>query len=768
MSVQEVNILIKGLYSGEISGLELKPNGLGEWNFDDMQSQFRIRYRGKWQEGLWHGVGDFYETFQTSGKKITVELPNGLFSNGKLIFGDSSSDAHITINKNTDEGKMLEIHIYGYMKQNETKNSLKFLEEATFSKKFYFHNEIIRNSFQKLTQIHIIGNYLRKGGYQIIGSWTIDENQYRLGKILKNEIEDEKKRLISDLKTEIRKSIWVCDESSRYFILGFYVKIAKADVKLEEFLEIILRESDDKICTKSLKLIANCLKEIIELLHESELKNHVYIDTHANTSNEIKSEIESFIQNDYFKFLQSLNDVDIPKCKLNLYNILLFDPNILKMLTDIRHIISDFFLSISFDFEMTDEKSKTDNSDDSVSIILSLISHSWYDYFTCEQNLRKLMKLESSMYFTYGWNDFIERVENIKEACNSYKTYFPHLLSILDEEKYQNFRESETQVSIDVFQFIKKEYIKLLENEFLLESSGTIVNFNEKHDILIVNIINELMKGFCEAIGLDSCVLIEALKSNRSMSYGFLIELIKFKINKEDLIKKFETLNEVLKSQIKEQMNFFMCLYTNSIEVHFYMTEYKERFYLKQMFSIMEGWQKEFSDFKLIKTSFNEIIVRILTIYEFSMEVSLLEKSFLNRDFVFDIMDLISKQITFVRNIESLPLYHNKTEMSKEMISQHTEKSELKHVSYEILADALRIIELINYKVKKVDFAKFIKISEKFYDILAALINDFPEQLNVDDSNHDELEAYTDGKLKLFQDLLEIEEIDSLMEKVGC
>lgn len=174
---------------------------MGEWKFYDTEKKYQICYSGKWQNGLWHGIGNFYEAFEANNTKVSVEISDALFFNGKLVSGESSSNAHITINKSIDDGRTLEIHLYGQIKENETKNCLRFLEEALFSKNFYFHNETTRNSFQKLTQIHITGNYLREEGYQIIGSWIVDDkNNYKLGNVLKNEIEDEE-RMTSDSTT---------------------------------------------------------------------------------------------------------------------------------------------------------------------------------------------------------------------------------------------------------------------------------------------------------------------------------------------------------------------------------------------------------------------------------------------------------------------------------------------------------------------------------------------------------------------------------------
>ncbi|CAF0785879.1 unnamed protein product [Brachionus calyciflorus] len=186
---------IEGTYNGTLGGNDVKPWGLGKWEYID--ENHKLVYSGRWQNGLWHGIGSFYESFCAKDVKVTVEIVNGLFLNGILISDESCSDAHITVNKILNDDKILEIHLYGQMKENQLNNTFDLLKEALFSKNFFFHCENSR--FQKLSHIHIIGSFLRKEGYQMVGYWVNDdEKNLKFKNVLLNEIEDERNQLNND------------------------------------------------------------------------------------------------------------------------------------------------------------------------------------------------------------------------------------------------------------------------------------------------------------------------------------------------------------------------------------------------------------------------------------------------------------------------------------------------------------------------------------------------------------------------------------------
>ncbi|CAF1099420.1 unnamed protein product [Brachionus calyciflorus] len=709
-----------------------------------METQFRLSYRGKWQNGLWHGIGDFFETFQTKNMKITIQIQNGLFINGKLTSGESHSDAHITINKRINDSKILEIHLYGQMKENESKKILKFLEDALFSRNFYFHSDKSRKTFQKYSQIHMIGNHLDKKGYELVGHWiNDDENNYKFGNLLKNEFEDKKKRLVHELKNEIFNSILKCGEYTRYSILCFYIKIAKSELKLEELLDLIKSETDEKVCTKSIKTVVNNLEVLIELENECELKKNLPINKYDTTSLEIKNQFEHFIQYDYIDWLKSLNSIDINALNLSVNNILLVDPSILKTVFELRIIISSFLL-INEDFELI-EHDCTDSG------ILSLFNRSWFSYFTNEQSLRKLMKMECSMYFVYGWMEFCMHAEKIKDACALYKTYFSDLLSIFNDKII--LRQTNNEYLNNTVELFVNKYKELLKYEFLLESND-IVDLKQKHDMIIEEIVNEKLKPFFEIIELETSILVEEIKLKREDNYTFLKELIIFSLNRESFLKKFCLLDKALKTQTKQQLRFMIYLYSNN---HLNITELKEYFYLEEIFLTIKQWQR-FADFELIKSSLDEISRLVLLNNEFSMSAPM---EIFNKEVLEDITALISQQKNFVKKIENLPLYLEKNEMNEEMIFQYSDKSSLKHSSYDVIANVLNIMEFLIYKLKKIDFAKTVKISIKFYDSLSVLIDEFPEQLNID-----YLEEFFEQKIKFFEELNDCD-IDDVLEKLS-
>lgn len=55
---------------------------MGEWKFEDKEKQIEVKYSGEWQNGLWHGLGDLYETSRTKNAKISLEISKGRFING--------------------------------------------------------------------------------------------------------------------------------------------------------------------------------------------------------------------------------------------------------------------------------------------------------------------------------------------------------------------------------------------------------------------------------------------------------------------------------------------------------------------------------------------------------------------------------------------------------------------------------------------------------------------------------------------------------------
>ena len=58
---------------------------MGEWKFEEKESQSELIYKGEWQNGIWHGLGDFYEASLINNTKISVDISKGRFINGELL-----------------------------------------------------------------------------------------------------------------------------------------------------------------------------------------------------------------------------------------------------------------------------------------------------------------------------------------------------------------------------------------------------------------------------------------------------------------------------------------------------------------------------------------------------------------------------------------------------------------------------------------------------------------------------------------------------------
>jgi hypothetical protein len=112
---------VKGVFNGFLAG-NAKPNGFGEWKYENKETQSSVIYKGEWQNGLWNGKGDFFEIFQRKDLEITVKISNGLFSKGKLIADDGYSNGHLIINKTMADKKNIAIHFYGQMKSVDDKS----------------------------------------------------------------------------------------------------------------------------------------------------------------------------------------------------------------------------------------------------------------------------------------------------------------------------------------------------------------------------------------------------------------------------------------------------------------------------------------------------------------------------------------------------------------------------------------------------------------------------------------------------------------------
>ena len=58
---------------------------MGEWKFENKEKQIEVKYTGEWENSIWHGLGDLYETSGKKNLKISLEISKGRFMKGFLI-----------------------------------------------------------------------------------------------------------------------------------------------------------------------------------------------------------------------------------------------------------------------------------------------------------------------------------------------------------------------------------------------------------------------------------------------------------------------------------------------------------------------------------------------------------------------------------------------------------------------------------------------------------------------------------------------------------
>lgn len=680
-----------------------------------------------------------------------MQVSKGRFLNGKLIAEDGCSDAHIAVNKFLSDGKVLEIHFYGQTKQSDTKSPLKFLESNIFSKDYYFHSETYRSRFQRVAQVHVIGEQVgRKGGYEIVGNWGFNEKQqYEMRDIMRNDFQMEIKSLVNSLREEIKKSVLKCEDDSRYSILGFYLKIAGNQTTLEELTNRILSEKDEKICTKTIKNIADKLNNCIKI--QNEIKYYLYVDKDLETSAEIKAQIEEFLKEKYLNWLQSYNKCDSIPSDISFINLLLLDPNILKMMLNVRELISRYWsLNVSFDITQTYTNSLEDAQ------FVTNFQNSWRSYYKSTEKLKKLMKIEGNFYKN-GWFDYEQRTYQIKRACDQYIDCLKYLIEILIRKRNsKSLNKEDLKSSFDVFY---KLYSRLFTYELHLSSSGEIVDYQDKSKVLIENIMSN--KEIMGNITLDAHM--KQLKE--TISINFLLNAIEYLFNADELLHKIENdSKKIINDLIQKQMLFLINLQNNSIEVDRVMHLFIS--YLSIYIENIQKWDKLLK-FESLEISLSQIKRNILACNEFSLEVCDIDKSI-----CVSICDLIEEKNNLLSNIQYLPLYVKKSSLfssrdkhdiikvnEENLLSYLKENNSVKHYSYDILGQSLEILGRLIYRYKNISVKQTIKVCEKYFDIVGEMVKQFDHQQYAND-----LENFSKQKLAFFEYCDKLSDLNELIE----
>ena len=637
------------------------------------------------------------------------------------------------------------------MKESETKCQLRFLEKNLFSRDFYFHKELFRSLFQRVVQIHVISNQMgKKEGYEMVGNWVSKDNKkYEIGNLLRNDFDEEKNKQVSYLKQEIRKSILKCDDYSRYSLLGFYVKIVGSQTTFEEFLNRILNEIDERICPKSIKNFASNLLDIVKI--QNEIKDYLAVEKDLETALSIKSEMELFLKEKYFPWIQSFNKYDSIPDDININYLLLIDPNILKMMRSIRESISK-----NWDIHLNFDINKTYDLKDSE--FVTIFQKSWRNYFKSPEKIKKLMKIENKFYKN-GWLEFEEISEEINQVCDQYMVCLGYLTEILIRKK--NSETLNKPRLIKAFEIFYKSYSSLFAKEFHVDCEK-IVNYEEKSNLLIEQMLNnkELIKLKNETISFENL--------ERPIKINFLLNIVEY-LHNVDEISDFdiEVKNkEIINNLIHKQIVFLVNLQNKSIEIDRIIKIFI--LHLNNYKATLQKWNI-FAKFNSINESLNQINKIILICNEFSLEIN---NNSLDKEASVIICDMLEEQKNFISNIKYLPLYTKNSKFlsflknrgSNEIVQVEESNllncsEKLNHSSYEIIAEALEILASLVFKHKDTSVKNALSLCEKYFDVLGEMIKQLDNQLECKD-----LDSFKKAKLRLFEYCTKINDLDDLIE----
>ena len=632
------------------------------------------------------------------------------------------------------------------MKEGKSDSRLRFLENNTFSRDFCFNNEpSFRKPFKRLVHMHVISNKIGNAeGYEIVGKWPFNESE----NILKNDFDKEKQSIISELKAELKKTILKCNELSRYAILGFYVKIVENETTFEELLNRILNEMDEIICPESIKKFARSLTDMTKI--KDTLKFYLPMEKDLSTVKDIKNMIETFLKDEYFRWLQSFNKYDlIPKIpdEISFSNLLLLDPSILKMIASVRGKISDHWnINITFDI-----KRPIYNLEDS--IFIDKFQAAWRNYLRDTEAIKKLMKVEKK-YYKHGWSEFEVLCKEIRKTCDQYVVCMENLTKILVCKNNSKILNQKSLISI--FNSFHTLYSSLFDNEFYLDSSG-LTNYEVASNKLFDKIINEFMHSFKHVT--KDIIDFERLKNNYSIDFLLNMTQYLYKIDQVLDYNIDENNKEFLKYLIKLQNKFLINLENNSIQMDRALQIFS--LIINNYRNTIQKWNA-FEKLTHIKESFEKINANIKLCFEFSLDIS---DELLDKETSIAIFDFFDEINNFILNIKYLPCYcHEAKATSRELTENELLNSSktIKHLSYEVIAEALGTLTNLIQKYKGIDIKIIPRLCEKYFDVLGEMSKQFNNQLNVDP------ETFKKKKLKLFNRCLEIGNLNNLMDYLNA
>lgn len=645
---------------------------MGEWKFDDKEKEQEVRYRGEWQNGRWHGLGDLYETTQNKSSKISVEVSKGRFANGRLMAEDGTSDAHITINKTLNDGVIIEVHIYGQMRETEnTRTLLTFFSNNIFAKHYYFHSETMRNRFLRLVQVHVVSSQMgRPGGYEIIGNWVGESNgTYEMSQIVRNEFDDEKNKLVERFVDEVKKFLLKSDSQSRYALLGFYVKILVSDTTLEELVTRILAERDERICPKSFRKVATSLSDLIKI--RNEVKEYIKMSKDTQTSARLRDDIETYVRTSYVDWLQEFDKCDQIPATIDVVSILLIDPSVLSMLTQVRERIARVWsLHVNFELDRTHENLANPE------LVVNFQS-AWRNLFKSREKLQSLAGVDRiKLFYSNGYSDFETRCDQIKRVCDQYVRFLDELIGVLARVRSANTAGKTSRANaFDLFYIF---YSKIFSYELHLDSKLHLVDYEQISRQYAIEILkSKEISSSLRHVKLDE-LLIKFTPDSKTR-INFLLNLLEFVFSVDEIMSQNDQLDDEAKSLVKNQVKFLTSLQNKpTIETDRVVNVFIQ--YLSAYATTIHSWDI-FTPFENIASSLNQIKRVLLSCIEYLLSIV---DQLTDNNHLIIICDLLAEQKNLIINIDFLPLYVTKSSLFSSLpgfiskrIGKKTERIEL-------------------------------------------------------------------------------------------
>jgi hypothetical protein len=563
-----------------------------------------------------------------------------------------------------------------------------------------------------------------KKGYQLIGDWIQKENKkYELGQIIRNDFNTEKQTLIDEIKNNLTSNILNSNkitEYTRYSLNGFYSKLDKKQLELDELAHVLSSEEDEQIVSTEIRKSAVKLKEMLKL--QKEINSFIEIKVDYESYEEIKALFDKFIKETYFEHLNKTIKHDTISNDLPIKRLFHFDLNILKMLRETREMISKIYdINPKFKIDELAIKIKNDS-------LIEMFSSKWRSYL----NEKNFTEFNANLFTKYSI--FKEKIDKLTKACEQYLTYFKHAQSIsIEIENAQILKDSRLEIQFEhVYHCFSKSIFKYSAH---LVTSDQIADYEEKYNEFIKTV--KQMNFFIEYKTIKNDELVGFVqKMNHNINFNFLLVLIKYMLTIET-----KTSNTKLEDKIiGTQLNYFSHLMDKNIPIDRVVNCFSS--FLINFNKVTTNWEN-FKPFSAVHSTLNSISDKFFYFFYNAIDRELTQTK--NTNLICDYIEAIND---FMLNIENLKvLTENKTK--KQATLEYFEQNpEMNHLSYEIIYECLNILAEI-IQENKVSFSSLVGL--KYFDALNELLKELDNQNQV--SN---LKLFKEQKVDLFNSCLRI------------